>query len=537
MALLDNKTLKAAVLNVAKWGDTDIFPFPVENHVMHDKADTVTQLLAEIAKNFDDYILKNPIEHYSTLAPVSHNGFRWATQIDPLWNAYLLSLVLSLAQDIEDSRLPRSQEAVYSYRYQPEEDGSIFDQNGWQSFQQRARGLAEAHKYVVSVDISDFYSRIYHHRLENALNPLDKGSTRAKQIMTILGKLSNGTSYGLPVGGPAARILAELLLNRVDHLIISEPKIIGFCRYADDYRFFVDDLESAYHAIGFLSEKLLRNEGLSLQKSKTRIMTSSEYLSLLDPINPPRGSAARFLGLQVHFDPYSATAEEDYDRLKSQIEEFDIADLLRAEIGKGKIHSALTRRLISAVRFMDPTPKHQTILSLIDNLDTLAPVTPQVMLATRSAIEESDNEEFAENVHTRIRSLVDSSHYLTKIDLNLSYMLRVLSARRSMLNEQLMIGQYQAAHGFSGTPSPLIQRDIMLTLSRWKANYWLSDQKNYFNNFHPWLRRAFIIGSYLLGDEGRHWRQNNKLSFGEFDSIVRDWISEKINLPNWEVPI
>jgi hypothetical protein len=277
--------------------------------VLYDNATQVVDHLTQLASKFDEHLITSPVNNYSTLAPVGYTGFRWATQIDPSWNAYLLALVLSLAPEIESCRIPENHSRVFSYRYRDDSDESIFSQDAWRLFQDRTRQLAEEHKFVVSVDVADFYSRIYHHRLENSLQPIDPGASRTKQIMEVLGKLSNGTSYGLPVGGPAARLLAELVLNSVDHLLLNESSTKLFCRYADDYRFFVDDLQSAYQAIGFLSEKLLRNEGLSLQKSKTRIMSSSEYLSVLDPVQPPPGSAAKFLGLHVHYDPYSTTAE------------------------------------------------------------------------------------------------------------------------------------------------------------------------------------------------------------------------------------
>ena len=41
--------------------------------------------------------------------------------------------------------------------------------------------------------------------------------------MFVLAQLSSGgASYGLPVGGHAARILADFLLNRVDWLLLSK---------------------------------------------------------------------------------------------------------------------------------------------------------------------------------------------------------------------------------------------------------------------------------------------------------------------------
>ncbi|WP_433535055.1 RNA-directed DNA polymerase [Micromonospora sp. CA-249363] len=535
MTLIQKSTLVRAVSNVAERGDTDVFPYPFENHVMNDQSDAVVALLDKISKSFREYS-NSPINNYSTLAPIGYTGFRWATQIDPLWNAYLLSLVLELAPEIEQRRLPVESQQVFSYRYVHDSPDGIFNASGWRDFQERTRQLATTSNYVVTIDIADFYSRVYHHRLENALQRADPGSNCTNQIMSILGKLSNNTSYGLPVGGPAARLLAELVLDRVDHLIAAEPSLT-FCRYADDYRFFVNDMQAAYRAIGFVSEKLLRNEGMSLQKSKTRIMTSAEYLSMLDPVNPAAGSASKFLGLHIHYDPYSPTASDDYERLRDQLNEFDILGLLRDELTKGRVHVALARRLIGALDLMDPEPRGQAVQSLMENIETLAPVIPQVMLAARSFIEKSEDEEVVKHVQGKIRELITSGHYLAHIDLNLAYMIRALVGKYSLENEQLLIRLYSTAHGFGSASSPNIQRDIMLALARWDATYWLSDQKNYVNSMHPWVRRAFIIASYVLKDEGKHWRDTSKSGLPEFDIIVRDWAASKVASPTWRVPI
>jgi len=355
--------------------------------------------------------------------------------------------------------------------------------------------------------------------------------------MDILKRLSSNTSYGLPVGGPAARILAELVLNNVDHLLVSERTTRSFCRFADDYRFFVNDLPSAYQAIGFLSEKLLRNEGLSLQKSKTRIMTSHEYLSMLDPVEPPPGSAAKFLGLHIHYDPYSDTPEEDYERLKEQIDEFDVLGLLREELDKGRVHTALTRRLIGALRYMAPIPRQQAVFSLLDNLETLAPVMPQVMLAVRSAVEDLDEPDFTNLAHSSVRSLISDSHYVARIDLNLSYMVRVLATHYSIDNEQLLIQLYQSPHGFTSSQSVLVQRDIIMILANWQRRYWLSDLKHYFSTMHPWMQRAFLMASYSLGDEGSHWRDSIKNTLTGYDILVRNWAANKSAAPTWRIPV
>jgi hypothetical protein len=354
--------------------------------------------------------------------------------------------------------------------------------------------------------------------------------------MEILRQLSNNTSYGLPVGGPAARLLSELLLNRVDHLISADPQASTFCRYADDYRFFVPSMQAAYKAIGFLSEKLYRNEGLSLQKTKTRIMPSSEYLAMLDPVEPDVGSAAAFLRLHIHYDPYSPTAVEDYEDLKRSLDQFDVLDLLKSELAKGRVHAALTRRLVSALQFLGPELRGQAIQSLIENFETLGPILPQVLPAITTSLIGVGDDELVERVHSFIRRKIDENHYLAQVDVNLAFMVRLLGTRHSLESEQLLIRIYALPHGFGSAPSPAIQRDIMLILARWRITYWLSDQKNYIQSAHAWVRRAFIVASYVLGDEGKYWRDAHRSSFGDVDILVRDWAMAKVVVPDWEIP-
>ena len=412
--------------NIAAWGDTDVFPFPIENHVLFDQQVEVVDLLGKISTDFTQTLAATPPINHAALSPVGYNGFRWATQIDPIWNAYFLGLVLSLASDIETQRISTNDNIVFSHRFQPQDDYTLFDRQGWMKFRQESEIQAAAHQYVVSVDIADFYGRLYHHRIENELKYVDHDGARTSQIMKLLGSFSQRVSYGLPVGGPGARILSELVLNSTDQLLLSHSAGFKFVRYADDYRFFVDDLEMAYSAIGFLSEKLQRNEGLSLQRSKTRIMTSAEYLTSSLPQDPRPGSAAKFLSLHLYYDPYSPTAEEDFDSLKEQLNEFDLLGLLRAELFKGHVDVALTRKLIAALKYMPPIPKEQAVRSLLENLETLAPVLPHVMRAIRENVNELPDSA-QEEVHSQIRNMINSGHHLTQVDINLSYMIRVLS--------------------------------------------------------------------------------------------------------------
>jgi hypothetical protein len=73
-----------AVLNIVKHGDTDIFPFPFENHAFFDNRAEIVDLVVEYDDNFDEYLARFSPLNVSSLTPVTYSGFRWATQIDPI---------------------------------------------------------------------------------------------------------------------------------------------------------------------------------------------------------------------------------------------------------------------------------------------------------------------------------------------------------------------------------------------------------------------------------------------------------------------
>jgi hypothetical protein len=59
-------------------------------------------------------------------------------------------------------------------------------------------------------------------------------------------------------------------------------------------------------------------------------------------------------------------------------------------------------------------------------------------------------------------------------------------------------------------------------MARWEAGFWLSDLRNRFRMLSPLERRAFILASYRLTDEGQHWRRSIKREFTPFEMIITD---------------
>lgn len=59
-----------------------------------------------------------------------------------------------------------------------------------------------------------------------------------------------------------------------------------------------------------------------------------------------------------------------------------------------------------------------------------------------------------------------------------------------------------------------------------------------FRTLSPAERRAFIVASFFLGDEGKHWRASIKSEFSPFEELVADWAARKKNsIEGWIAPL
>ena len=535
---------RRAIRNVTRHGDTDIFPFPVETHVFHDCESETLVCLKEIQAQFSEQLVKYPPANEGALVPVSYTGFRWATQIDPLWNVYFLAIVLSISDEIEKQRIPMAEKKVFSYRCCWDEDSAtIFDVSAnWRAFIEHSMEKASNYEYVVICDISEFYARIGHHRLENALAHLNLRSDIPSRIMDFLKNFSGTNSFGLPVGGPAARILSELTLNQVDQLLRLDG--VDFCRFSDDFHIFANSMEDAYAKLLSVTEKLQKTQGLQLQKSKTRVMSSAEFLATSplrrDDHDAPTGAtvlepsvdrARSLLQFSLKFDPYSPTAEDDYENLRVELEKFDIVGLLQSELSKSRIHLALARKIVSAIRYISPQARDQAIVSMFENVDLLYPIFGSILMVVRGIFDEL-SPEAQEVVTSRILELVRTDSHVLRIELNLAYAIRVLATRPSAGVQETLVKLY-------GNPryTPLVRRDIILAMTRLGAWHWLSERRGAFRSMSAAERRAFIIASYSLKDEGNHWRKHLADEFSPLEKLVRGWAANKVNQPNWVVPL
>jgi hypothetical protein len=510
------------------------------------------ELLQRIDAKFETFVENFRPYYEPSLYPASYFGFRWVTQIDPVWNAYLLGLVTAVGRNIEAVRLPVDQGAVFSYRFKPDETtGALFDGKiGWQQYQERSLALAKEFPQVVVCDIADFYARISHEHVKQALQDAGADPEATGRILVLLRVLSGGEPYGLPIGGPAARLLSELVLQSVDYLLSIEG--IKFCRFADDFHVFASDENDAYQKLMVLSEMLFGRLGLTLQKSKTRVMSSQELVatSLLtqgtatQPEEEEEGEDHwTLLKLKIRFNPYSEDPRGDYAELRRKLNKYDLLGMLARELAKSRPDPALTRRLIDAVRYLSPENRKLAVQSLLEprTLARLYPLlssllrTFQYLVAPPTGSREETeaeaqpvedpglDDETRRKIFDRLAELVRSRSYLMGIPAHLVGAVRVLVHDPQPGTSGVLAAAYKTA------PS-MVRRDIILAMARRRSDEWIRNLMRNERNLTPWERRSLLIASVRLGDAGRRWREGLAGSFSPMDLLVLEWAAQKKSL-------
>jgi hypothetical protein len=261
-------------------------------------------------------------------------------------------------------------------------------------------------------------------------------------------------------------------------------------------------------------------------------LSTSLFADENKPENPEQEEARNFTRIRLRYDPYSPTADEDYEILKTELSKFDIVGMLGRELAKSRIDEGLTRRLLAAIRHIPSAVKNQAILSIVQSLEVLYPVFPSVMNLVRSVIGELENET-KDEVFSQLRTLIKSSSYITQVPVNMSFALRVLALDSSEETEAIL------ARLFREPLNMMFKRDIILMMASRGADYWISNCRKQYSVLTQWEKRALLISSYILEDEGRHWRDGIKKELSSFDQLILRWASSKKSAMGhaWVVPV
>ena len=337
MFRLTNGELTNAYDAICHHGYSALIPTPTEWRVVGQNWDAIRNGLQSV--DLEQYRPHTPLRVY---APKSRYNLRVVTLLHPLDLIIYTALVLIAKDEIEAARIPSAIRSVFAFRANPNRPNRLYDPEGsYDSYREelRARSTRTTGRVVATADIADFYSRIYHHRLENALaslatNQRVRNATRIL-VRRFLGGLSNGNSYGIPVGPLASRLLGEALLIDVDEALLGER--YRCVRWVDDFNIFYRSEAEARRALFFLGEWLFDKHGLTLQPAKTSTFPASLYRSRVLVDRQKRLSRRISQSKQQYwkalFDFLSA--ETDYlDPSDVTLDDDDIAQVQALEIEK-----------------------------------------------------------------------------------------------------------------------------------------------------------------------------------------------------------
>ncbi len=373
MLKLTKQLLKRGLSATLFHGYGSFFPTPPEVLLVEKNWNQLKTELAAV--DLDAY------EGYSqtcSFAPKSRLTVRKVGLLHPFDFIFYTSLVLVLRDSIAQSRLPSSK--VFSYRTEGLPANRLYgDTPSWKDFRTAAAGRVSDNSsgFIGVTDIADFYPRIYQHRLINALDAATPPAMR--EYVRVLGKMlfrfAEGTSYGIPVGPPASRLLGEAVLIDVDSTLVSFD--IDFIRYVDDFVIFADTPTNAEYGIRVLGETLFRNHGLTLQTAKTKVMTASEYLERESVVHSEKEAKRRAL-LDIFGDnPYEIQSYEDLDNdQKKEVDAFNLSEMLTEALAEGE--NVDYREVSFILGRLSALQKPDLIPIVLENLERLYPVAEAV---------------------------------------------------------------------------------------------------------------------------------------------------------------
>ena len=509
---LSENALQTAISHLCRFGDTDIFPHLLELVFLDD----FRQQIVDALKSYDvgNFQASHSVE---ALAPKSRYGFRIANQLLMLDALLLMAATIEIASDLENFKAPDAQYGPFGYRYANNGDGSVLEKNrtyrDWIEFQKIAAS-DNSIEYVVLTDIADFYQRIYFHRIENVLRSASGEKHASALIERIIRKIRAKQSYGIPVGGTAARFIAEAVLADFDHALDSEEYM--FTRFVDDIRIFIKGGDSPYRALAFAAETLL-SEGLTLNAQKTRVLTREQYVEFLedeglDAFDSTQRAALEVLSDAIYFEEGTVPDPDVLNTLQA----LNLVEMLDELLLKDVWDFGRIRAVLRALRL---TADAEAISYISENFERLLPFIKDVVLFFSKLQEDGKLPPDFSLTETTIRQLTIGAG--RSVPVIRAWLLELfirnitpISARR--VNEIERV-------------SELDSRQLIFIHAAIGDIAYFRKNKTRVDQLSPFERYALIIGgSCLPKDEYETWIDALKAGMNQpLDKLFCDWAKTK----------
>lgn len=497
MRKLTPTSLDWALQHLQRLADTDKFPVPFELDVIGRRWDSLREQLLGF-----DLTQHKWQGQRKVLVPKDQFSFRNAAQLDPVDALLFAALMHEVGPLIEARRSPAGAGHVFSYRFEPTDDGGLFAADQWDHFWRTSIEKSQVKPFVVVADITDFYNQISHHSVENQLQRCGVSKPDIRVIMNLLKSFTDTISKGVPVGPHPSHLLAESSLVPIDELLLQRG--MDFCRYVDDIHIFCATAQDAQVALFALATALDQYHKLTLNRQKTRVLQASAFQPMAlrkaedQPINSTEESVLCVIRRHSR-GPYTdiAVSELTADDL-AQLSQRALEEVFSAYLNASEVDFIRLRFL---VRRLAQVGVPGAVEFLVRNVEQLLPAFSEIARYLNSAKDQYQGS--WATIGDSLLRLLDSP--IAKESEYIQLVLLGLFGRIADLDHIAILTNRFGSAGSSA------QREILLAATIAGADSWLRTLKSNFSRYDPWLRRAFLFATRTFPtDEREKWAKHIK---------------------------
>lgn len=481
---MDEAHFKRAILHLADLGDTDILPPLFEFQFFKEAAETVVKKLNGFSAG--SYI---PVGAFEVLSPKTQTSFRIAHQLHATDTLLFTAAAIEIAKAVDELRLG-SEHGAFAYRFDKDSDSSSLftDECTYHDWLVSVSEMCEPNEafsndpLVLETDISDFYGRIYFHRIEHVLDDVEAANAPRKIIENVIKNSRARQSYGLPVGGAASRVIAEGVLIDVDTMLRRQG--LKFTRFVDDFRIFVDSPAEAHAALCRLAEHLMLTEGLSLNAAKTRILTASAAKAEIDDsfseifTKEERNGLDRYL--RSIYD-----SEDVAETIADEIDQSTLVEKLDKAIKSEKIDYTAVKLILRAMR-VSVLENPSAFISQFSQLLYFAPRDFCILMGAQAQL----NPEAAASMADKLLEIVKISPFKDMTLLRIWVNHLFVSGALPITDQRMGLLQFG--------DNPIEKRQAILLRARLKDRAFFREAKTRFGDLSEWEKPALMLGASCL---------------------------------------
>lgn len=476
--VLNPQSLEWAIDFIYNHSDGDLFPKVLEMGAIYDrKSDFVSEVKG---RNLSDFPVGSSRRF---IVPKDDLSYRQATQLDPQDSIIFSAILHQFGDGIEKRR--KSKEKVFSYRFEPDNiNGFYQSQSGWNDFWAKAKIKSAECGVVLYCDISDFYNQIYHHTVDNQLINSGFPNQATKWIITLLESTTAGVSRGIPVGPHAAHLLAEATLIPVDNSL--EDRGINHIRYADDILIFCSDENDARKTLFDLATILDKQQRLTLQRHKTKILPPKDFVNFCDqmvedrPINSNEKDLLNVIRKYSKGNPYitisfNIISQADW----SALGESNVSKIINEYLESSPVDFIRLRWFYRRIAQVG----HPGAVNIsVEKMTKLAPCLAGIC-SYLASVQGMSSEQW-KGLGEKLVNMLKNDDYSHNEYLRLSVL--SLFARNVTLNHLPDL-----INLFSNS-APFVRREIIFAAGNAGSVDWLREHKEAFKAMDDWQKRAFI---------------------------------------------